>query len=79
MYYSDFKVATKHPVLQKHVDLLDNLNYDNVMCVCYKENEDGKEFYIEEQCDEYYIHTLTKEECLELSEMFKEIAEAIGA
>ena len=75
MYRSDFNLVTKHPILEKHIDLLDKLNYDRVMCVCYKES--NKEFYIEEQCDGWFAHTLTKDECIELSELFREIADSI--
>lgn len=74
MYRSDFNLATKHLILEKHIDLLDRLNYDRVMCVCYKES--NKEFYIEEQCDAWFAHTLTKDECIELSELFREIADS---
>jgi hypothetical protein len=77
MYRSDFDFVTKHPILQKHFDLLQQLNDDRVMCVCYQENKEGKEFYIEEQCDGWFKHTLTKKECIELSELFKEIADNI--
>lgn len=75
MYRSDFNLATKHPILEKHIDLLDKLNDDRVMCVCYRES--NKHFYIEEQCDEWFAHTLTKDECIELSELFREIADSI--
>lgn len=74
MYSRDFDLTTKHPILQKHINLLRRLNDDRVMCVCYSES-DG--FYIEEQCDEWFSHTLTREECIELSELFKEIYENI--
>lgn len=74
MYRSDFNLVTKHPILEKHIDLLDRLNYDRVMCVCYQES--NKEFYIEEQCDEWFSHILTKDECIELSELFREIADS---
>lgn len=77
MYQGDFKFVTRHPVLEKHIELLQELNDDRVMCICYQENKEGKEFYIEEQCDEWFHHTLTKEECIELSELFKEIADSI--
>lgn len=77
MYQSDFEFVTQHPILQKHIGILERLNDDRIMCVCYEENEKHKEFYIEEQCDEYFNHTLTKEECIELSELFKEIADSI--
>lgn len=61
--------------LLKYEALLRKLVDDRVMCVGYE--QDGS-FYLVECCDEYFIHDLTKEECLELSEMFKDIAEAFG-
>ena len=61
--------------LLKYEDLLRKLVDDRVMCVGYEQNGN---FYLVECCDEYFIHDLTKEECLELSEMFKDIAEAFG-
>lgn len=76
MYESDFR-ATLHgnKILQKHEDLLRALSNDRIMCVGYE--QDGT-FYIQECCDDWYYHNLKKEECIELSEMFREIAEAIG-
>lgn len=61
-------------ILLKHRNLLETLSDDRVMIVCHDDNEG---YYIEECCDEWFCHTLTKEECIELSELFKEIAEAI--
>ena len=61
-------------ILLKHKNLLKTLSDDKVMIVCY---DDKHGYYIEECCDEWYYHELTKEECLELSELFKEIAEVI--
>ena len=76
MYESEFKATLNgNKTLQKHTVLLKTLSNNRVMCVGYE--QDGT-FYIVECCDEWYYHDLTKEECLELSEMFKEIAEAIG-
>ena len=74
MYRTDFNLATKHPILEKHIGLLHRLNCDRVMCICYQES--NKEFYIEEQCDAWFSHTLTKDECIELSELFREIADS---
>jgi hypothetical protein len=65
----------QHPVLAKHFDLIEGLAYDRVFGIFY-DKEDG--FWIEECCDNWFKHALTKEECLELSEMFAEVAEAIG-
>ena len=65
----------QHPVLAKHFDLIEGLAYDRVFGIFY-DKEDG--FWIEECCDNWFKHTLAKEECLELSEMFAEVAEAIG-
>lgn len=74
MYDSYFnELIDNNAILQKYVHLLKTLSNDRVMCVGH--NDDG--FFIIECCDEYFGHDLTKEECLELSEMFKEIAEAI--
>lgn len=72
----DFDYVTDHPILKKHYNLLWKLATESkVLCICSKEI--GNEFYLEECCDEWYTHDLTKDECLELSELFKEIAEII--
>ena len=72
----DFKVMLdNNKILLKHIDLLKSLSRDRIMCVGYEQNGN---FYIMECCDEYFYHDLTKEECFELSELFKEIAEVIG-
>lgn len=76
MYEYDFReTLCDNKILQKHKDLLRVLSNDRTMCVGYE--QDGT-FYIQECCDDWYYHNLTKEECMELSEMFEEIAEAIG-
>ena len=76
MSETDFKATLLgNKTLQKYEDLLRTLSNDRVMCVGYE--PDGT-FYIQECCDEWYYHNLTKEECVRLSEMFKEISEAIG-
>jgi hypothetical protein len=76
MYEQDFKaMLNNNKILLKHINLLKSLSDDRIMCVGYE--QDGN-FYMVECCDEYFGHDLTKEECLELSELFKEIAEAIG-
>ena len=76
MNESEFKATLdNNKVLLKHIDLLRVLNDDRIMCVGYEQNGN---FYLVECCDEYFYHDLTKEECVELSELFKEIAEAIG-
>lgn len=72
---STFKYETNHPILQKHIKVLERLDDDRVMCVCY-DNEQNKFFAIE-CCDEWYYHKLTKEDCIELSELFREIAEVL--
>ena len=76
MYKSEFEATLNgNKILQKYRDLLYRLSNDSTMCVGYE--HDGI-FYIMECCDDYFYHDLTKDECLELSELFKEIAEAIG-
>lgn len=61
-----------HPILNKYKEVLSNIG--RVFQVCYS---DTKEFYVEECCDFYYKYYLTKEDCLSLSEMFKDIATCI--
>ena len=76
MYEPDFKaILDNNKTLLKHSGLLKRLSDDRIMCVGYE--QDGN-FYLMECCDEYFYHKLTKEECIELSELFKEVAEAIG-
>lgn len=76
MYNTDFQASTRHPVLIKHTKLLEKLNDEHVMCVCY--NRDDKSFYLLECCDDWYNIEINKSDCLELSQMFKEIAESMG-
>lgn len=76
MMERDFNYEIDNPVLQKHKELLRKLAIDSrVVCVCSEEGHKG--FYLRECCDEYFTHDLTKDECLELSELFKEIANTI--
>jgi hypothetical protein len=76
MYPSEFESTLNgNKILQKHRNLLKTLSDDRAMCVGYK--EEGI-FYILECCDEWFSHDLTKEECIELSKMFKKIAKEIG-
>ena len=76
MYPSEFETTLNdNKILQKHRSLLKTLSDDRAMCVGYK--EEGI-FYILECCDTYFVHDLTKEECIELSKMFKEISKEIG-
>lgn len=61
-------------ILSKHSELLKKLAVEsNTLCVLETEGE----FFLLECCDCWYTHTLTKEECLELSLLFSEIAEKI--
>lgn len=70
-----FRDYTNHPILQKYIDVLSRLDDERVMCVCYE--KDKSEFSITECCDEWFTYYLTKEDCIELSELFREIAEEI--
>ena len=73
-YGENITEYVKHPVLHKHRELLRDFEHHRIFCVYHSES-DG--FYIEESCDYYYNHILTKEDCLKLSEMFKDIASYI--
>lgn len=75
MFESDFnECINNNEILLKHRKLLKAISDDRVMMVCHDDNEG---YYIEECCDEWFCHNLTKEECVELSELFKEIADSI--
>ena len=77
MIESDFYwTISGSETLQKHRDLLKMLSDDRIICIGYE--EDGSGYYIMECCDEWYYHDLTKKECLEISELFREIAEEIN-
>lgn len=76
MYESDFEATlNNNKTLRKYSDLLKRLSDDRVMCIGYEQNGN---FYIMECCDEWFAHDLTKADCIELSELFREIAEAIS-
>lgn len=70
-YGEDAREYVKHPILHEHRELLKRFMEDRVMCI-FHSDKDG--FWMEECCDNYYCHTLTKDECLELSELFGKIA-----
>ena len=65
----------KHPALYKHRELLQEFVNDRIFCLYYSEEND--EFFIEECCDDWFDKTLNKKQCLELSEMFRDIASYI--
>lgn len=62
---------TRLKTLRKHEKLLEKIEKDRVFSIFQR---DGV-FYIAEECDMCFSHDLTKEECLELSELFQEMAE----
>lgn len=67
----------EHPVLNKHIELIRKLAVDSkIMCILKNDTNSG--FSIMECCDDWHAHTLTKNECIELSELFKELSEEIN-
>lgn len=73
MNFSEDK-QLRHPIIQKHKELLEKMSDERIFCVLHNE---PNEFSLLECCDGYYSYDLKQEDCLELSEMFKEIAAAI--
>ena len=73
MNFSENK-QLRHPIIQKHKELLERLSDARVICVLHTE---PNEFALLECCDGYYSYDLKQKDCLELSEIFKEIAAAI--
>lgn len=57
-------------IIEKHRHLLTRMKKNRIFSLCFENNK----FYLDEQCDDYFSHELTKEECFELSKMFDEIA-----
>lgn len=67
-----FRDETNHPVLQKHIEIINELDDDRVMCICYDDEKDR--FFVVECCDEWYYHDLTRGDCIALSKLFHDIA-----
>ena len=67
-------IQLMHPIIQRHKDLLKRISDERVMTIMFEKPD---KFFLVECCDEYFSHTLTRNECLELSELFKEIANEI--
>lgn len=65
----------QHPVIQKYKKLLQRVSDERVFTVTYEGNAT---FGLMECCDACFGYDLTKEDCLELAELFKELAEACG-
>ena len=60
----------REEITDKHKCLLDKMKEDRIFSICFENNA----VYLNEQCDDYFSHQLTKEECLELSRLFDELA-----
>lgn len=70
-YDNSYSEWTSHPIIQRHKAMLQKMANKRVVGIVY---DDG-EFGMLECCDGYFYYGLTEQECLELSELFKEIAE----
>ena len=64
------KNMDREEIIDKHKYLLDKMKEDRIFSICFENNA----VYLNEQCDDYFSHQLTKEECLELSRLFGELA-----
>ena len=69
----EVELVNGQKLLNRHKCLLDKMKEDRIFSICLKNNK----FYLNEQCDDYFSHQLTKKECLELSELFGGIASVI--
>lgn len=70
-YNDNHSEQTRHPIIQKHKELLQRIADRRIVGIVYSDGEFG----MLECCDGYFYYGLTKPECLELSELFKEMAE----
>lgn len=59
--------------LEKHAEILNHLNNKRIFGI---ETYD-KDVFILEKCDEYFSLKLTYEKCEQLSDLFKDIGEAL--
>lgn len=66
-------IRNQNLIINKYKDILSRLSDERVMTVEY----DSGYYFIYEKCDDWFCHKLTKEDCLELSNLFKEISEKI--
>lgn len=64
----------KHPILERYKPTLEALVDERIFSI----NKTKTGFCIFECCDEYFTHDLTKADCMELSELFRELAEELG-
>lgn len=54
----------REEIIDKHKCLLDKMKEDRIFSICFENNA----VYLNEQCDDYFSHQLTKEDCLLLME-----------
>ena len=67
------KNICNYPEFEKYIKVLEKINSERVFSI----QNQNDEFWLVEECDEYFLHELTKQDCLELSELFSEIAKFI--
>ena len=54
------KKVSDYPEFEKYKNLLEKINSERVFSIQNKNNE----FWLVEECDEYFFHELTKQDCL---------------
>lgn len=79
-YGADVSYMIEHPVLQKHVDLLEKFAEKELFAVFYwnYKDENNKKLFLENCNDPYYRLDLTEEICRELAELFAELADEMN-
>lgn len=58
-------------ILSRHFDIVNKLHAERIITISH---HDGK-VELTEACDDWYTSKLSKSECLEISELFKELAD----
>ena len=71
------KLTRVQGVLEEHKDLLNAFEAARVFSICASLESDMVEVDVIEMCDEWFGKELTKTNCLELSELFAELAECL--
>lgn len=75
MCYVNYKTGeeARDPAIQRHIELLQRLAKERILTI----HKNHGRFEMREACDDYFEIDLTTRDDLELSELFREIAEEL--
>lgn len=62
-------------IMQKHIDILDTLQEQKIFGLFFNTKQNSVEIY--EECDQCYSMNLTKQNCLDIANLFNELSKII--